>query len=85
MSKNKKIYSLVICYNKDNDEIEWVEERIDREQQLPDNIYETEYIAELDEYLDCFQLLKSRNKLHQQDVIWKNICQYTKWQFIPSL
>ena len=52
MSKNKKIYSLVICYNKDNDEIEWVEERIDREQQLPDNIYETEYIAELDDYLD---------------------------------
>lgn len=42
-------------------------------------------LLELDEYLDCFQLLKSRNKLHQQDVIWKNICQYTKWQFIPSL
>jgi hypothetical protein len=42
-------------------------------------------LLELDEYLDCFQLLKSRNKLHQQDVIWKNICKYTKWQFIPSL
>jgi len=42
-------------------------------------------LLELDEYLDCFQLLKSRNKLHQQDVIWKNICNYTKWQFIPSL
>ena len=39
-------------------------------------------LLELDEYLDCFQLLKSRNKLHQQDVIWKNICHYTKWQFI---
>ena len=42
-------------------------------------------LLELDEYLNCFQLLKSRNKLHQQDVIWKNICNYTKWQFIPSL
>ena len=42
-------------------------------------------LLELDEYLSCFQLLKSRNKLHQQDLIWKNICQSVKWQFIPSL
>lgn len=42
-------------------------------------------LLELDEYLSCFQLLKSRNKLHQQDIIWKNICQVVKWQFIPSL
>lgn len=42
-------------------------------------------LLELDEYLHCFQLLKSRNKLHQQDQIWKNICKDVKWQFIPSL
>jgi hypothetical protein len=42
-------------------------------------------LLELDEYLKCFQLLKSRNKLHQQDVIWKKICADVKWQYIPSL
>jgi hypothetical protein len=42
-------------------------------------------LLELDEYLDCFLLLKSRNKLHQQDIIWKSICVDTKWEFIPSL
>ena len=42
-------------------------------------------LLELDEYLRCFQLLKSRTKLHQQDQIWKNICQDLNWQFIRSL
>jgi hypothetical protein len=42
-------------------------------------------LLELDEYLDCFQLLKSRTKLHQQDLIWKNICKDLNWQFIKSL
>lgn len=42
-------------------------------------------LLELDEYLECFQLLKSRNKLHQQDIIWKEICRELKWQYIPSL
>jgi uncharacterized Zn finger protein (UPF0148 family) len=42
-------------------------------------------LLELDEYLTCFQLLKSRTKLHQQDQIWKNICQDLNWQFIRSL
>lgn len=42
-------------------------------------------LLELDEYLDCFQLLKSRTKLHQQDLIWKNICSDLNWQFIKSL
>ena len=42
-------------------------------------------LLELDEYLQCFQLLKSRNKLHQQDVIWKHICQHLNWEFIPSI
>jgi hypothetical protein len=42
-------------------------------------------LLELDEYLTCFQLLKSRTKLHQQDQIWKNICKDLNWQYINSL
>jgi len=42
-------------------------------------------LLELDEYLRCFQLLKSRTKLHQQDEIWKNICKDLNWQFIKSI
>ena len=42
-------------------------------------------LLELDEYLVCFQLLKSRTKLHQQDEIWKNICKDLNWEFIKSL
>ncbi len=39
----------------------------------------------LDEFLPCFPLLKSREKLHQQDLIWKKICEELKWEFIKSL
>jgi len=42
-------------------------------------------LLELDEYLTCFQLLKSRTKLHQQDQIWKNICKDLNWEYINSL
>ena len=42
-------------------------------------------LLDLDEYLDCFILLKSREKLHQQDIIWEKICEYLKWEFIPSV
>ena len=42
-------------------------------------------LLELDEFLPCFMLLKSREKLHQQDQIWKKICDHLKWQFIPSI
>jgi hypothetical protein len=48
-------------------------------------VYKFFELLELDEYLNCFQLLKSRTKLHQQDVIWKSICKELNWQFIPSL
>ena len=33
-------------------------------------------LLELDEFLNCFLLLKSREKLHQQDHIWKQICEH---------
>jgi hypothetical protein len=42
-------------------------------------------LLELDEFIPCFVLLKSREKLHQQDVIWKNICEELKWEFIASI
>lgn len=41
-------------------------------------------LLEIDEYLKCFPLLKSRDKLNQQDQIWKLICKELKWQFITS-
>ena len=42
-------------------------------------------LLDLDEYKNCFILLKSREKLHQQDNIWRKICEHLKWQFIPSV
>ena len=42
-------------------------------------------LLELDEFTSCFVLLKSREKLHQQDQIWRKICAELKWQFIPSI
>ena len=42
-------------------------------------------LLEFDDLLEYFPLLKSREKLHQQDIIWKKICRDLKWQFIPSL
>lgn len=42
-------------------------------------------LLEYDEFLESFPLLKSREKLYQQDVIWKSICKELKWEFIPSL
>ena len=32
-----------------------------------------------------FPLLKSRDKLHQQEQIWKKICEELKWEFIRSI
>jgi hypothetical protein len=42
-------------------------------------------ILEKDEYLKFFPLLKSRDKLHQQEQIWKNICIDLGWKFIRSI
>ena len=39
----------------------------------------------LDEFLPSFPLLKSREKLHQQDLIWEKICRDLGWEFIRSL
>ena len=37
-----------------------------------------------DDFLVCFPLLKSKEKLYQQDAIWKNICKELKWEFIQT-
>jgi rubrerythrin len=42
-------------------------------------------LLEADEYLKYLPLLKSTQKLYQQDVIWKQICEHLNWQFIPSV
>jgi hypothetical protein len=42
-------------------------------------------LLNLDQFLPCFQLLKSREKLHQQDRIWKRICEELQWEFIKSI
>ena len=42
-------------------------------------------LLELDNFLQCFQLLKSREKLHVQDTIWEKICADLHWEFIKSV
>jgi hypothetical protein len=42
-------------------------------------------LLELDDFLPCFPLLKSQDKLKEQDRIWKKICGYLNWEFIPSI
>tara|TARA_R100000908_G_scaffold57553_1_gene33434 strand:- start:787 stop:1731 length:945 start_codon:yes stop_codon:yes gene_type:complete len=38
-----------------------------------------------DDYLQYFPLLKSKEKLYQQDVIWKKICHDLQWEFIATV
>lgn len=42
-------------------------------------------LLEKNEYLKYFPLLKSREKLHQQEEIWKKICNDLGWKFIRSI
>jgi predicted nucleic acid-binding Zn-ribbon protein len=48
-------------------------------------LYKLCQLLEMDEFLPCFQLLKSREKLYQQDQVWENICKEMQWQFIKSI
>ena len=41
-------------------------------------------LLEYDHLIPFFPLLKSREKLQQQDQIWEKICKDLKWQYIPS-
>jgi len=38
-----------------------------------------------DGFKEFFPLLKSREKLYQQDCIWKNICKELNWEFIQTI
>tara|TARA_Y100000768_G_scaffold388267_1_gene383164 strand:- start:36651 stop:37721 length:1071 start_codon:yes stop_codon:yes gene_type:complete len=42
-------------------------------------------LLELDDIAVLFPMLKSREKLKEQDVLWKNICNHLHWEFIPSI
>jgi len=42
-------------------------------------------LLELDHLLKYFPYLKSREKLYQQDVIWKKICEELQWEYIASI
>ena len=42
-------------------------------------------LLELDDLLVYFPLLKSREKLQQQDKIWEKICISLRWEYIPSI
>ena len=42
-------------------------------------------LLELDHLLIYFPLLKSREKLQQQDIIWQKICRTLLWEYIPSI
>ncbi|AZL89391.1 transcription factor [Megavirus baoshan] len=42
-------------------------------------------LLDLDEYISYFPLLKNNAKLLQHDKIWKNICEYMRWEFYKSI
>ena len=48
-------------------------------------IVEGGQLIDMDEFLKYFPLLKSKEKLIEQDDIWKKICNELKWEFIPSI
>ena len=48
-------------------------------------LYKLCQLLEMDDFLPCFQLLKSREKLYQQDQVWQKICGEMGWQFIRSI
>lgn len=48
-------------------------------------MYKFLQLMEKDDLLKHFSLLKSREKLHEHDELWKKICGDLKWQFIPSV
>lgn len=42
-------------------------------------------LLELDDFLQCFPLLKSSEKLYEMDKIWRKICEELNWEFIKSI
>ena len=48
-------------------------------------LYKFFQLLEKNEYLKYFPLLKSRDKMYEQDEMWKNICKELNWKFISSV
>jgi predicted nucleic acid-binding Zn-ribbon protein len=48
-------------------------------------LYKFCQLLEMDDFLPCFQLLKSREKLYEQDCVWQKICDEMRWEFIRSI
>lgn len=48
-------------------------------------LYKFFQLLDLNEYLVYFPLLKSREKLFEQELIWKNICSELNWTFIRCI
>jgi len=48
-------------------------------------LYKMSELLGEDQYLPCFPLLKSREKLYVQDQIWKKICDELRWEFVPTV
>jgi len=48
-------------------------------------LYKLCQLLEQNHLLQSFALLKSREKLYEQDQIWKNICNDLGWKFYPSI
>jgi hypothetical protein len=48
-------------------------------------LYKFFELLELDEYKVYFPLLKSRDRLIAHDIIWKKICDYLRWEYVPSV
>jgi hypothetical protein len=48
-------------------------------------LYKFFQLLEKEEYLKYFPLLKSREKMYEQDAIWKCICKELNWTFISSM
>jgi len=42
-------------------------------------------LLEMDEYLECFPLLKNRDKLYMQDKTWEKICNDLHWEYIRTV
>jgi hypothetical protein len=48
-------------------------------------LYKFFQLLEKDEYLQELRLLKTREKLQEQDQVWKKICDELKWEFIRTV
>lgn len=48
-------------------------------------IYKLCELLNQEQYLPLLPMLKDREKIIEQDAIWKKICKYLNWKFIPTI